>query len=194
MIGRPHYLFSLPSSVFLFPLTHHKTLSVRQISAGQIGRLVKVRGMVTRVSDVKPSMVVAAYTCESCGGEMFQEVWSGLSGSNENVKVKGSSFTPLFECQTEQCRKNKVKGNVMMQTRGSRFMRFQEAKIQEEVRGLHHPVWSHPLIPDRSSSHGPHSSIDGYLLEQRYDAHHDGRRRGHHIRGRERVWTSDAGG
>ena len=37
-------------------------------------QLVTIRGMVVRVTDVKPLMTVAAYTCEQCGYELYQPV------------------------------------------------------------------------------------------------------------------------
>lgn len=61
-------------SVYLKPLSGAKALSVRQAKGANIGHLICVRGIVTRISDVKPSMVVATYTCSSCGSEIFQEV------------------------------------------------------------------------------------------------------------------------
>ena len=39
-----------------------------------IGHLVKIKGLVTRASDVKPQITVCTYTCETCGSELFQEV------------------------------------------------------------------------------------------------------------------------
>jgi DNA replication licensing factor MCM7 len=36
--------------------------------------LVRVSGIVTRVSDVKPLVEVATYTCDQCGFEIYQEV------------------------------------------------------------------------------------------------------------------------
>jgi DNA replication licensing factor MCM7 len=50
-------------------------ISVRQIKASTVGKMVKVRGMVTRVSNVKPLAVVAAYHCDKCGSEVFQDVF-----------------------------------------------------------------------------------------------------------------------
>lgn len=37
-----------------------------------IGQLVRISGIVTRCSDVKPLMQVAVYTCEDCGCEIYQ--------------------------------------------------------------------------------------------------------------------------
>lgn len=45
---------------------------LREIKAKHIGKLLKVRGIVTRITEVKPHVVVAAYTCDGCGCEIFQ--------------------------------------------------------------------------------------------------------------------------
>lgn len=50
------------------------TLSVREARGDQVGKLIAIKGMVTRVSEVRPFMVVATYTCSSCHSEVFQEV------------------------------------------------------------------------------------------------------------------------
>ena len=49
-------------------------ISVRQIKGDVIGKLAKIKGIVTRVSNVKPLAVVSAYSCDACGNEVFQEV------------------------------------------------------------------------------------------------------------------------
>ena len=53
--------------------------TVRDIRARDIGKLFCLRGVVTRVSDVRPRVVVATYTCDQCGCEIYQEVYSFLS-------------------------------------------------------------------------------------------------------------------
>ena len=93
-------------------------LAVRSVRGEHLGKLITVRGIVTRVSEVKPLLLVNAYTCDSCGNEIFQEVAS-------------KSFTPLATCPSEQCEKNQTNGQLHMQTRASRFQPFQEVKIQE---------------------------------------------------------------
>ncbi len=40
------------------------------------GKLVTVRGIVTRCTEVKPMMQVATYTCDQCGAETYQPVSS----------------------------------------------------------------------------------------------------------------------
>ncbi|CAI2738176.1 unnamed protein product, partial [Dicrocoelium dendriticum] len=49
-----------------------KALSVRSVLASQIGRLIQVRGLVTRATEVKPLISVATYTCNRCGAETYQ--------------------------------------------------------------------------------------------------------------------------
>lgn len=47
---------------------------IREVRADSVGKLLTVRGIVTRVSEVKPRMVVATYTCDQCGAETYQPV------------------------------------------------------------------------------------------------------------------------
>ncbi|KAG8093119.1 hypothetical protein GUJ93_ZPchr0012g20290 [Zizania palustris] len=93
-------------------------LTIRQVRATNIGQLVKISGIVTRCSDVKPLMQVAVYTCEECGFEIYQEVTARV-------------FMPLFECPSQRCKLNKAKGNLILQLRASKFLKFQEVKLQE---------------------------------------------------------------
>lgn len=51
-----------------------KNLSVRQVKANQIGKLISVKGVVTRATEVKPMISVATYTCDICGSETYQPV------------------------------------------------------------------------------------------------------------------------
>lgn len=51
-----------------------KAYSVRDIKADKIGKLVTVRGIVTKTTEVKPMIVVATYTCDECGSEVSQPV------------------------------------------------------------------------------------------------------------------------
>ncbi|KAG6862077.1 hypothetical protein C0995_007207 [Termitomyces sp. Mi166 len=94
-------------------------MAVREVRGAHLGHLITVRGIVTRVSEVKPLLQVNAYTCDVCGSETFQEISS-------------KTFTPIFDCQNEgECKKNGIKGSLHMQTRACRFSPFQEVKIQE---------------------------------------------------------------
>lgn len=63
-------------------------------------------------------MVVATYTCDRCGAETYQP-------------VNSLTFMPVADCPSEDCRVNKSGGRLYLQTRGSKFVKFQELKIQE---------------------------------------------------------------
>ncbi|KAK8949868.1 Protein PROLIFERA [Platanthera guangdongensis] len=104
--------------VYIKAFSKGTPLTIRQVKASNIGQLVKIAGIVTRCSDVKPLMQVAVYTCEECGFEIYQEVTARI-------------FMPLFECPSFRCKTNNTKGNLILQLRASKFLKFQEAKIQE---------------------------------------------------------------
>lgn len=95
-----------------------KALAVREIKGEHLGHLITVRGIATRVSDVKPSVQVNAYSCDRCGSEIFQPVGN-------------KSYGPMTQCPSEDCKKNDSKGQLFPSTRASKFASFQEVKIQE---------------------------------------------------------------
>lgn len=99
-------------------LSSSTPLSVRQVKGNYLGRLITVKGIVTRVSDVKPTVLVVAYTCDQCGYEVFQEVHS-------------RTFTPLVDCTSRECSQNQTKGQLFMSTRASKFSAFQDCRVQE---------------------------------------------------------------
>ncbi|CAN1292782.1 DNA replication licensing factor MCM7 [Linum perenne] len=104
--------------VYIKAASKDKKLSIREVKASSIGHLVKISGIVTRCSDVKPLMQVAVYTCEECGFEIYQEVTARV-------------FMPLFKCPSNRCVTNNRNGNLILQLRASKFLKFQEAKVQE---------------------------------------------------------------
>lgn len=97
---------------------NQKALAVRNVRGEHLGSLITVRGITTRVSDVKPAIQVNAYTCDRCGYEIFQPVTT-------------KQFTPMVECPSDDCKKNNSKGQLFLSTRASKFLPFQEVKIQE---------------------------------------------------------------
>ncbi|KAJ4968321.1 hypothetical protein NE237_015022 [Protea cynaroides] len=104
--------------VYIKASAKERPFTLREVKASNIGQLVRISGIITRCSDVKPLMQVAVYTCEECGFEIYQEVTARV-------------FMPLFECPSNRCKINKTKGNLILQLRASKFLKFQEAKIQE---------------------------------------------------------------
>lgn len=95
-----------------------KALAVRNVRGEHLGSLITVRGITTRVSDVKPAVQINAYTCDRCGCEVFQPITT-------------KQFLPLSECLSQECKKNNSKGQLFLSTRASKFVPFQEVKIQE---------------------------------------------------------------
>jgi DNA replication licensing factor MCM7 len=139
----------------------YKPLSVRDIKGEHVGKLVTIRGMITRVSDVKPAVLVNAYTCDQCGHEVFQEVTT-------------RTFNPLNECTSEQCRNNQSKGKLFPSTRASKFTPFQEVKLQElasQVPVSHIPrTFNIHVNGDLVRSMNPGDTVDvaGIVLPQAY--------------------------
>merc|ERR1712179_774316 len=69
-------------------------------------------------TEVKPMMQVATYTCDMCGAETYQPITS-------------TSCMPQINCPAEVCRVNRSGGRLTLQSRGSKFTKFQEIKVQE---------------------------------------------------------------
>ncbi|KAI1652909.1 DNA replication licensing factor mcm7 [Daldinia decipiens] len=95
-----------------------KALAVRQVRGEHLGHLITIRGIATRVSDVKPIVQVGAYTCDRCGCEIFQP-------------VNDKQYAPLTSCPSQECKENQSKGQLFQSSRASKFLPFQEVKIQE---------------------------------------------------------------
>jgi DNA replication licensing factor MCM7 len=67
------------------------SVSVRQIKGESIGKMMKIKGIVTRISNVKPLAIVSAYSCDACGNEVFQDVRSS-NFEVEYEKIHSSLF------------------------------------------------------------------------------------------------------
>jgi len=104
--------------VFIRPRSADAAISIRDIKAEYIGKLINIKGIVTRATEVKPMMQVATYTCDQCGVETYQP-------------IGGTSFMPLLSCNGEDCRVNRSGGRLSLICRGSKFTKFQELRIQE---------------------------------------------------------------
>lgn len=72
----PHvkWFFFSTSEVYFKAPSAQKPVAIRNVKASHIGKLVLVRGIVTRCTEVKPMMQVATYTCDQCGAETYQPV------------------------------------------------------------------------------------------------------------------------
>jgi len=96
----------------------NKAMAIRAVRGEHLGHLITVRGIATRVTDVKPAVSVNAYVCDRCGHEIFQPITT-------------RSFQPLIICPSQDCEKNNTKGQLINVPRASKFLPFQEVKIQE---------------------------------------------------------------
>ena len=134
---------------------------MRDIKSDCIGSLVTVKGIVTRASDVKPCLQVAVYACDVCGCEVYQPV---------NTR----EFNPKVECPSNKCVTNQTKGLLVMQIKSSKFMSFQELKIQEPSEQV--PIGHVPRamkvyakgVNTRKCSPGDIVTITGVYMPQPY--------------------------
>ena len=65
---------SICSELYFKARNSAKHAAIREVKADSIGKLVCVKGIVTRATEVKPMMQVATYTCDQCGAETYQPV------------------------------------------------------------------------------------------------------------------------
>ena len=130
---------------------------IRDMKAKYIGQLVQIKAVVTKISEVKPMMQVATYTCDVCACEIYQIVSS-------------IQFTPVTKCTSPDCVSNNAGGRLFLQTRGSKMTKFQEIKVQEISSEV--PTGSIPrsltvcLLGDlcRKIKPGDHAMISGILF------------------------------
>lgn len=114
--------------ILLQPRIKSRIDALRSISAPQIGSLVSFNGIVTQVTDVRPLISVATYLDDQSGKEYYQE-------------VGGRSFYPMLRAEEPAAATGAVPGGqqpisrqgpeLQMQIRGSKFVRYQEARVQE---------------------------------------------------------------
>ncbi|NXJ72968.1 MCM7 factor, partial [Rostratula benghalensis] len=143
--------------LYFKPPSTAKARVVRDVKANCIGKLVTVRGVVTRVTEVKPMMVVATYSCDQCGAETYQP-------------IQATTFMPLLMCPSRECQTNRSGGRLYLQSRGSKFVKFQELKIQEHTDQV--PVGHLPRSMTvtvtgentRLAQPGDHVSVTGVFL------------------------------
>uniref|UniRef100_A0A915LFM2 DNA replication licensing factor MCM7 n=1 Tax=Meloidogyne javanica TaxID=6303 RepID=A0A915LFM2_MELJA len=83
-----------------------KPLAVRELRAQFVGKLVSIKGIVIRATEVKPLANVITYICDTCGAEAFQP-------------VNSLSYMPVFNCPSNECIQSKANGRLQMQIRVS---------------------------------------------------------------------------
>jgi DNA replication licensing factor MCM7 len=136
-------------------------VSLRHVRSKSMGRLVTITGMVVRATDVKPFCQVATYTCDACGVEVYQP----LNNQRE--------FMPQRFCPATCAQRGNSNPSLQLQSRGSKFVKFQELKVQElpsQVPMGHVPrslsVYCRGELT-RQANPGDVITVDGVFLPQK---------------------------
>lgn len=146
----------------IIPRPGEKAIKLRDVRAEQIGRLVTVSGIVTRVTEVKPRVAAAVYHCVSCGYEVYQP-------------VMGKNYMPATKCPTPaHAGRGNKSGQLIPYFRGYSWVKYQEVKLQEASDQV--PVGSIPRTMSvklngevtRSCNAGDSVTISGIFLPQAY--------------------------
>ena len=72
-------------------LSTQKPVKIRSVNATTIGKLINIKGIVTKTTAVRPLMQVATYTCTMCSSETYQP-------------VNSLTFTPRETCESKECK------------------------------------------------------------------------------------------
>lgn len=115
--GLPPELMRRYTVVFL-PRSNQKPIKLREVMSEHCGCLVTVQGIVTNMTDVKPQLSVATYIDKESGNEIYQV-------------ITGKTFTPLTELPEPLKSRSQSRQAPTFQTHGSKFLQYQEIKIQE---------------------------------------------------------------
>jgi len=91
---------------------------MRRLKSDLIGSTVTIKAIVVRVTEIKPFLKVASYSCDVCGNEVYQTI-------SDRV------FLPLVDCPSTKCKNNQTRGKLNQLCRGSKFVNFQEIMVQE---------------------------------------------------------------
>ncbi len=108
--------------------SQQESLGIRKISAGNIGKLIRIRGIVTRITEVRPMMRVATYIC---GIIICTIIYTFICGNEIYQLINKRKYRQITECSSQQCQQNRNRRPILPQTRGSKFVKFQEIKLQE---------------------------------------------------------------
>jgi DNA replication licensing factor MCM7 len=100
------------------PGSKSKVTPLRELKANDIGSVVSVKAIVVRNTDVKPFIRVACYACDICGHEVYQV-------------INSRTYMPLVDCPSKVCKDNQSRGKLNPQPRASKFVAYQELRVQE---------------------------------------------------------------
>ncbi len=94
------------------------TIPLRKIRSSEIGKLIQIKGILTRASKVKPLLQIGAFKCASCGAITYKEQEEGL-------------YSPPVVCRN--CGR---KGPFKLVEDESTFIDWQNIRIQERPEEL----------------------------------------------------------
>lgn len=89
------------------PNAKKKLTHLRDLKSDKLGKMVTVRGIVAKCSEVRPIIEVASFICESCMNEIL-------------VKV-GRDLDPPKVCLSKKCSDNKNRGVIFQNLAMSKF-------------------------------------------------------------------------
>ena len=151
-------------------------VSLRHVRSKSMGRIVTITGMIVKASDVKPMLQVAAYTCDVCGAELYRETHNRRDFLPERICPVCASSGGGGTADGQRGRR--VMGVLKLETRGSKFTKFQELKLQElpnQVPMGHIPrslsVYCRGELT-RLASPGDVVTVDGIFLPQKVNDGH----------------------
>ncbi|KAG5495610.1 hypothetical protein GH5_03275 [Leishmania sp. Ghana 2012 LV757] len=103
----------------IHPLNENSVpLPLRELKGGTIGTLTVLRGICIAATAVRPKLSMLVSVCEVCAETTFQQ-------------VIGDRLTPLQVCQSQRCKLNNAVGRLLPQNKASRFVKYQELRVQE---------------------------------------------------------------
>ncbi|KAH9027637.1 MCM-domain-containing protein [Lactarius pseudohatsudake] len=79
-------------NLYFKPLLSDVSMAVREVRGVHLGRLITARGIVTRVSEVKPLLLVNAYTCDNENECKRNNIKGSL-----HMQTRASHFSPFQE-------------------------------------------------------------------------------------------------
>ena len=83
---------------------HRDAAKLRDLRSDKIGALVRVRGVVTRTSDVRPELLVGSFLCLKCG----------LAADDVEQQLR---YTTPTICRNPQCTMNVRMFNLLASSR-----------------------------------------------------------------------------
>lgn len=93
-------------------------IPLRALKGDLIGTLTVLRGICIAATAIKPKLLMLVSVCEVCAATTFQQ-------------VIGDRLTPLQICQSTECTLNNAVGRLLPQYKASKFVKFQELRVQE---------------------------------------------------------------